>query len=127
MQSPQQVQSIINESRNGANQFFKHFLGFVYTDGIRELCHSAESFWLIDLIGSYQRKCNKHNDLQHFQIWLLKVKDGEADIYCFADSVNGKLDPINALIHQHIPYTTFPVSEVKLYLENGCLMFPTER
>ena len=133
--TPAQIQAIIDESRNGTNNWFKHSLGaFTFTDGVNELARAAGAYWLIDLIGSYQYQCQNDPDLRDFQIWLLKVNlaTHEADVYCYRDSNADRTYP-EPFIHQHIEYTDFPVAEVKIYVEQGgpdgkmVALLPSER
>ena len=43
-----------NESRNGANEFYRHSLvrGFVYSDGVRECAVAAGLYWLLDILAT---------------------------------------------------------------------------
>ena len=93
----------------------------VATDGVKWLAESAEAYWLLDAIASYQQKCSKDAMLRDFQAWTLTVKDGTATLKCERDT--GDKKPIR----QEIEYTDFPLDEVKLYVENGVVMLPNER
>lgn len=48
------VKAIFEESRNGANAFFRHGLArkLVYTDGVQEVAEVAGAYWLLDVIGT---------------------------------------------------------------------------
>jgi len=60
-----------------------------------------------------------------FQIWILAVReDGKATVA--ADNGSGKF-----LVSQEIPYTTFPLDEITLYVTNDeyngiVVMLPSE-
>lgn len=43
-----------NESRNGANQFYRHSLvrRFVYSDGVRDCAQAAGMHWLLDILAT---------------------------------------------------------------------------
>ena len=90
-------------------------LCFQYTDGIKFLWESCEAYWLLILISSYRRK-------ERFQVWELKKIEGTNKAV-----VTMKEDtdcPI--LVEQEIPYTDFPLDEIKLYLIDGILLLPSE-
>jgi len=119
----------------GTNQYYRNRTGdFNYTDGIQWLAKNAECYWLIDLIASYQITLRKLPKNTNFQLWILvttdehkvikRRKDHQAVVECWADTpIAGQLP----LVRKHIPFTDFPLPEIKLYLENGVLMLPSER
>ena len=57
------------EMFTGTENYYRHFSGMLYTDGIQFLAQEGKCYWLLDLIGSYQPK------LKHipFQLWTIKV------------------------------------------------------
>jgi len=97
----------------GTEGYTKHWLGLMYTDGIKYLVENADCYWLIDAIASYRKK-------QPFQLWELKVKDGKAVLTMKEDTNT----PV--LVKQEIPYTDFPLDEIKLYLIDGILLLTSE-
>ncbi|MDA2935403.1 hypothetical protein MYX82_13855 [Acidobacteria bacterium AH-259-D05] len=102
---------------HGTEDYYPHFLGLVYTDGIKFLAEEAQCYWLIDIVASYQPKLKQ----VPFQLWELKVeKDNSAVVTVREDS--GK----PALISQEIPYTDFPLEKIKLYYCDNVLMLPGE-
>ena len=113
----------------GTESYYKHFLGFHFTDGVKFLADEAQAYWLIDAIGSYQRKLQSYD----FQLWLLVVgKDHEfikpkpgkdAVLTCWKDTPNAGIKP---LVRQEIILTDFPLKTIKLYLENKVLLLPSE-
>ena len=54
----------------------------VITDGVKYLCEKAGAYWLMDIIASYQSKCNEDEMLRCFQIWTLTVEDGAGKVIC---------------------------------------------
>lgn len=104
----------------GTEDLHKHWLGLLYTDGVQFLAEGAGAYWLIDAIASHQPKARKDPMLCEFQLWTLKVKKNKAVLTC-------ERDTNDVAIRQRIPYTDFPLDDVKLYLENGVLMLPSER
>ena len=97
----------------GTEQWYKHYLGGLYTDGVQYMAGKAGAFWLLDVIFSYRRK-------EPFQIWTLKVKDRVGVVTMREDTGQ----PVK--VRQEIPYTDFPLAEIKLYLIDGVLLLPSE-
>lgn len=57
---------------------------------------------------------------EEFQVWKLLVRaDRSATIFC--DDGNG-----NIVFTQEIPFTDFPIDEVKLYFANNIIHLPSE-
>ena len=94
------------------HRFSPLFPNLVLTDGANYLANKAGAFWLMDIIGSYQKECQKDDMLRDMQFWTLKVTDGEAVVTC-------ERDTNNVAFTQDIPYTDFPLDEIKLYVCNN--------
>ena len=117
----------------GSEQYYKHWLGLCYTDGIKYLAENAQCFWLIDAIASHQPTANKNQRLREFQLWFLHVgnahefikpKAGNAAVLtCWEDTPKAESKPV---IIQQIPFTDFPLKEIKLYLKEKILLLPDE-
>ncbi len=105
----------------GTECYYKHWLGLKYTDGVKYLCDSCQSYWLIDAIASYQtRKFLTDPMLAEFQCWTLKVNpDKSATLTCERNT-----DDI--AVKQKIPFTDFPLNSIKLYLTDRVLLLPSE-
>jgi hypothetical protein len=113
----------------GTESYYKHLLGFRFTDGVKFLAEEAQAYWLIDAIISHQIKLRG----QDFQLWLLvvgkehefiKPKPGkDAVLTCWKDTPNAGVKP---LVRQDIVLTDFPLKTIKLYLENKILLLPSE-
>jgi hypothetical protein len=99
---------------------FSILSSLVLTDGVKYMCDKAGTYWLMDIIASYQHRCKKDEMLKEFQIWTLTVKDGKGKVIC-------ERDTDDVAITQDIPYTDFPLESVKLYCENGVICLPSER
>ena len=97
----------------GTEQWYKHYLGGLFTDGVKYMAGKAGAFWLLDVIFSYRRK-------EPFQVWTLKVKDRVGVVTMREDTGQ----PVK--VRQEIPYTDFPLAEIKLYLIDGVLLLPSE-
>lgn len=102
----------------GTEEYFTHYLGRItYTEGVKYLADKTESYWLINIVASYQSGEIKKIP---FQLWTLTVKDEEGEVTMRNDNDN----PVQ--IRQKIKYTDFPLDVIKLYLINGVLMLPNE-
>ena len=118
--SPEELASALDEF-TGTDGYHKHWLGLRYTDGVKFLADNAGAYWLIDAIGSHQPTCKNDKMLCDFQIWRLEVHDDRsAELICLRDSND-------EAFRQHLEFTDFPKIGLKLYLENGVLMLPSER
>jgi len=85
----------------------------VITDGVLWLAEASECFWLIDIIASYQPLCMKDAMLRDIQFWTLTVADDKtAKIIC--ERASG-----DVVIAQKIPFTDFPLSEIKIFVQAG--------
>lgn len=83
-----------------------------YTEGVKYLAKTANAYWLIDAIASYQSSTELCQDpiLEEFQIWKLQVNpDRSAILSC-------ERDRNDIVVTQIIDRTDFPLSDIKLYL-----------
>ena len=105
---------------SGSDVIHRHGRIF-YTDGIEYLAETAQCYWLLDLVASYQ---SGRMLRQEFQVWKLTVdlKKGKVKAVVTCDDGNG-----NLLIKQKIQFTDFPLKEIKMYYENNTLCLPSER
>ncbi|WP_348256593.1 DUF6876 family protein [Leptolyngbya sp. PL-A3] len=113
---------------------------FVYTDGVRYVLENGGVYWLLDIIGEWQRarSVRSNTALQQLQFWTLTVKaDHSAEVIC-------ELDKGKVVVRQKILYTDFPLPKIEFYLEhmwafwatttplrtrpqdNGVLLLPSE-
>ena len=111
----------------GAVNYYRHFTGLKYTDGVKYLADRAEAHWLLDAVFSYQTE-RRIRELP-FQIWTLKVIRSELgkskkEPMAVLEMREDTNEPV--LVRQKIEYTSFPVGEIKLYLIDGVLMLPSE-
>lgn len=95
---------------------------FEYTDGVKFLADQAGAYWLLDLIASWQKRARRDSKLRDFQLWEIRVDTAKRRgvVICLRDAGD-------EAFRQHLPLTDFPLPSVKLYLENGVLMLPSER
>lgn len=103
----------------GTEHYYKHWLGFNYTDGVKYLAEKAKAYWLLDLIGSYQS--GKKGRKEPFQIWTLEVNEDNSAVAYMKEDSNSPI-----LVKQEIPLTDFPLKTIQLYLIDGVLLLPSE-
>ena len=104
----------------GTTQYYRHWSGLKLTDGVKFLADATNCYWLLDVIASYQKEALNDRCLREIQFWELRVShDGSATVVCRRD-----LDDV--AFEQKIPVTDFPLQYVKLYVENGVILLPSE-
>ncbi|KJH70248.1 DUF6876 family protein [Aliterella atlantica] len=105
---------------HGTERYYSHWLGIKLTDGAFYLQENGAA-WLVDAIASHQtKKLLSDPMLKAIQFWTLTVNpDNSALLRCDRDEGDTALT-------QEIPFTDFPLSEIKLYLVEKVLMLPSE-
>lgn len=105
---------------NGTDNYYRiAFCPFIYTDGVKLVADLCGAYWLIDGILSKQRL--RIIMEQEFQVWkLADIGHRRATLTC--EDGNG-----NEVFREMIPFTDFPLDEIKFYVENGTLYLPCER
>ena len=101
---------------NGTWNYYRHPLGLLYTDSVRDFAQSHHAYWVIDVVASYLPDLNQFP----FLILCFDVDGCSCSFYAKEDS--GMPD----VVRQDIPYTDLGLN-IKLYLEDSLLMFPTDR
>ena len=106
----------------GTNEWHKHPTGLLFTDGVKFIADHAGAYWLIDLIASWQKRARKDLMLRELQLWELRVnlEANTGDAICLRKAND-------EAFRQHIPFTDFPLPQLRLYLENDVLCLPSER
>lgn len=108
----------------GTENWYQHFTGLLYTDGVKYVADQAGAYWLIDAIASYQQdpRITRNHNLQEFQLWILEVDTvthtGRLSLYEDSDC-----PPV---LTQDLEYTDFPEAKIRFYVENGVLLLPNE-
>lgn len=104
----------------GTENYYKYLAGLKLTDGVKAMAELCQAYWLLDIIASYQSKCLKDASLRDYQFWTLK-KTGKnsAIVICERDSDD-------VFLTQKIEYTDFPLDEMKIWVENGVVLLPSE-
>ncbi len=91
----------------------------VITDGVKTMADMCESYWLVDNITSHQLEEKIRNE--EFQVWKLERRPDDTAVLTCEDGNN------HVLLSEKIGYTDFPLPEgIKLYLDNGVLLLPSE-
>jgi uncharacterized protein DUF6876 len=104
----------------GSTEFFRHFTNaIIYTEGVKFLAEHARLYWLIDLIASLQPRALKDRMLREFQLWELRIANGKTVLVCLRDSDDEAFRVPLKLADSALDY-------VRLYLEGGTLMLPSE-
>lgn len=129
--SPQELESNLAHF-SGTEEYHRTSLfskSIVHTDGVQYLAEKAGAFWLLDAIVSHMPKRKLRRE--PFQVWTLKkAKLAESWTLKATDGDKGA-GPVT-LVTQRIPYSDFPLEEIKLYVEWGgsnywVIMLPSER
>jgi len=110
----------------GTENYYKYLGGLRLTDGIKFLAESAACYWLLDIIFSYQPRLLRNERFQEFQLWELVKKPTRTYpngwmVTCREDS------DVKPAVSQRIPWSDFPLDEgIKIYVENGVILLPSE-
>ena len=101
----------------GTQNYYRNFTGLLYTDGVRYLAEQAGSYWLIDLVGSYQPKLLD----ARFQVWNLEVKEDNSALVTMIEDDG---EPIR--VSQEISFTDFPLKNFSFYCIDGVMLLKSE-
>lgn len=121
-QSPQPLTEADLAQFTGTSTYYQHSLGVHYTDGVYYLAEHGGAYWLIDAIASWQidPRVNQDPMLRQIQFWKLTVNDDQSALLVC------ERDEGDVMVSQEIPFTDFPLKEVRLYFQNGVLLLPSE-
>lgn len=98
----------------GTKNYYKHWTNnIMFTDSVMYFAEKYGAYWLIDVVAFY----GPYND---FLIVTMDVKDDKGTFTVKEDTIS----PV--LIEQVIEFTDLEVS-VKFFIENGAMMFPSDR
>jgi hypothetical protein len=104
----------------GSTEFYWHFThAFRYTEGVKFLAERARIWWFLDLIASWQSRALQDPALREFQLWELRITEGKAVAVCLRDSED-------EAFRQKIEFADSALDYVRLYLEGGTLLLPSE-
>jgi len=105
----------------GTENWYRHGINrkVVFTDGAKYVADQGGAYWLLDAIAIAQHR-ERDVAFEEFQVWRLKVNaDRSASLTC--DDGNG-----NIVYTQNIPFTDFPLDEIKLYFTDNTILLPSE-
>jgi len=95
------------------HRFNMMFRNVVATDGAMEMANLCGAYWLLDVVGSWQRKIVQKfgpKEGLEFQNWTLKKRPRAGGCIVTCDDGNG-----NKMVSQTIPYTDFPLDKFGFY------------
>jgi phage anti-repressor protein len=123
MTTEEETKKTLNEADlanfTGTEQWYKHWLGPVYTEGVKYLAEHAGAFWLIDSIVINQTRPKVKGE--EFQAWKLKVDLEKHTGVLTCDDGNG-----NIVYTEKVPFTDFPLPEITIWYTNRTLLLPSE-
>lgn len=104
----------------GSENWYQHGLvrSITYTDGAKYVADSGGAYWLLDEIALAQ-KFNPRIKAEPFQVWKLEVSDNKGVLTC--DDGNG-----NVVSTKEIPFTDFPLPEIKFYFTDNVILLTSE-
>ena len=104
----------------GTETWFRHPLArkVLYTEGVQYVAEQGGAYWLLDTLAFAQ--AIPAVAAESFQFWTLTVRpDQTATLAC--EDGNGKI------VHtQEIPFTDFPLDEIKFYFTDNVILLPSE-
>lgn len=105
----------------GSEQWYRHGLvrNILFTDGAKYVADKAGAYWLLDEIALAQRY-EKSVAAEEFQLWKLTVNPDHTAVLTCEDG-NGE-----AVLSKNIPFTDFPLDEIKFYVTNNTILLPSE-
>ena len=108
------------ESFIGSENWYRHGLvrSVTYTDGAKYVADSGGAYWLLDEIALAQ-KFNARIKAEPFQVWKLAVSDNRGLLTC--DDGND-----NIVFTKKIPFTDFPLPEIRFYFTDNVILLPSE-
>lgn len=104
----------------GSEHWYQHSLvrSITYTDGAKYVADHGGAYWLLDEIALAQ-KFSPAVRSEPFQLWKLTVNERKGLLTC--DDGNG-----NVVYRKPIPFTDFPLAEVKFYFTDNVILLPSE-
>lgn len=105
---------------HGTEVWYRHevFRMFTYTEGVQFLAENAECYWLLDeIFGSQYESAEVKRE--PFQCWTLTTDKNRGILTC--EDGNGL-----AVFRKFIPFTDFPMQEIRLFFTDSVLLLPSE-
>jgi hypothetical protein len=124
MESPKNIRDTLTQFHCTEQYWFifPNNTDFKITDGTKAMAEICEAYWLITAIFSWQG--DEKVSREPFQVWSLRFNDktrGESAVLLCEDGNH------HEVVRQDIECTDFPLAEgIKLFLEGGVLLLPSE-
>lgn len=112
----------LRQFSGGTGSYYRHFLGGVYTDGMKHVAENCGAYWLLDLVFSHRGTLAKRLTLRDFPVrvtlekWVTEQKPNGAK--CRISHYDSEGNPAVFTL-QTIPCTDFPFER----FENGKFTF----
>ncbi|RZK42664.1 MAG: hypothetical protein EOO90_06395 [Pedobacter sp.] len=110
----------------GTVNYYKHPLGYHYTDGVQHVASRYGTYWLLADIGAYIRQNPKLKQNYSFISWTLKRCNGKGGVPGDSFTLTAEDGNYNKLFETIIPYSDFPADQLSLCFEAGVLLLPSE-
>ncbi|GGH48293.1 hypothetical protein GCM10007423_49380 [Dyadobacter endophyticus] len=117
----QQLTSTELSQFTGTENWYRHPIvrKMLYTDGIRHMMNKAGAYWLVDEIA-YQQ-FHPRVKTEEFQVWILATNLEESTALLSCEDGHDRV-----LCSKQIPYTDFPLAEIKIYVSGNVILLPSE-
>jgi hypothetical protein len=104
----------------GSEHWYRHGLvsSITFTDGAKYVADAGGAYWLLDEIALAQ-KFNAAVKAEPFQVWKLSVSDRKGVLTC-EDGDD------NVVLTKQIPFTDFPLAEIKFYFTDDVILLTSE-
>src|SRR6267154_2117913 len=104
----------------GSENWYRHGIvrTVLFTDGAKYVADQGGAYWLLDEIALAQKFVTSVK-AEPFQVWKLVVSNSKGVLSC--DDGNG-----NGVYSKQIPFTDFPLPEIKLYFTDNVILLPSE-
>lgn len=83
------------------------------------MMNRAGAYWLIDEIAFQQY--HPRVKTEEFQVWVLSVNVNDSTGLLCCEDGNGRV-----LCSKQIPFTDFPLAEIKMYVSDNVILLPSE-
>lgn len=125
MATTEQLRALLDESRNGCNEYIRHPLArkFIYTDGVQEVADLCGAYWLLDIIGTEAVPAlfrERQDSFATVALIEFDVKDDGGYIRATVD------DDHPAIWKKAIDYTDFPAGSWIFKLGLDGVLIPGE-
>ena len=120
MKNEQRTQKLTDlDQFTGTEQYYFKplFRAIKYTDGVKYLAEKYGAYWFLDIAFSHAISFLKKEE---FMTAELTVNDDDSADFILTDGND------NVLARQSFAWTDFPAREIKLFIEHGVALLPSE-